>query len=45
MKMVIIEGNSALDDSMAGEANERGGVIEEDGWDPKVNFTIIVKSI
>lgn len=45
VKMVVIKGNSASDDSMGGEANERVGVIEENVRDPKANFTITAETI
>lgn len=31
VKMVVVEGNSATEDLRQGEANERGGAIDEDG--------------
>lgn len=32
-----------MDDSRQEEANEHGGVIDEDGWVPEVNFAAIVE--
>ena len=43
VKMVVVEGNSATEDSRHGKANEHEGAIEEDGWDPEVNFETYVE--
>ena len=43
--MEVVEGNSSVEDLRQGEANERGGAIEEDGWDPEADFVTIVETI
>lgn len=43
MPMVVIHGDSAMNDLRQGKANERGGAIDDDGWEPEANSTTTVE--